>query len=186
MVAVGVALLAALCWQSYHAAESAWEESFWDSLVWRSKLYAQKAQGGLPDFSWIELWHMTSRRRGFGLSAAVNSNVSLVGSIRNPHISDDDRRAGAEIFRDRCQGCHGRHGSGGAGPRLNRSGLKHGDSDLALYTVIRDGIPETAMGRADLSVLERWQVVSYVRTLQLHQPNHHDVCPLCLEDSDQP
>ena len=173
-VFAGVAVLTILSWQSYRAVASAWEDTFWDSLVWRSKLYAQKATGKLPNFSWAELWHMTSRRRGFGLSATVNDDVSLLGSVRNPHITDSDRRAGARIFRAKCQECHGQDGSGGMGPSLDHSGLSHGDSDLALYAVIRDGIPNTAMAATDLSVLQRWQVVTFIRTLQLRLSNSHE------------
>ena len=56
---------------------------------------------------------------------------------------------------------------GGMAPALNHSGLKHGDSDLAIYKVLRDGVPDTSMAPVPLGFKERWQVVGYVRALQL-------------------
>ena len=58
-------------------------------------------------------------------------------------------------------------GEGEHGPALNHGGLKHGDSDLAIYKVLRDGIPDTPMVPVPLGFAERWQVVGYVRALQL-------------------
>ena len=75
--------------------------------------------------------------------------------------------AGARIFRENCAVCHGGEGTGGHGPALNHSGLKHGDSDLAIYKVVRDGVPDTPMVPVPLDFTERWQVVGYVRALQL-------------------
>ena len=75
--------------------------------------------------------------------------------------------AGARIFREHCAVCHGGEGAGGHGPALNHSGLKHGDSDLAIYKVVRDGVPDTPMVPVPLGFTERWQVVGYVRALQL-------------------
>ena len=66
--------------------------------------------------------------------------------------------------------CHGGDASGWRAPPLNRPGLKHGDSDLALYKVVRDGIPGTPMMSADLTWSQRWQVVGYMRTLQINGP----------------
>ena len=57
--------------------------------------------------------------------------------------------------------------NGGLAPRLNHSGLKHGDSDFAIYKIVRDGIPQTGMAAVAMSPQERWQVIGYLRTLQL-------------------
>jgi hypothetical protein len=42
----------------------------------------------------------------------------------------------------------------------------HGDSDLAMYKVLRDGVPGTAMVSPGLSFVERWQVIGSLQTLQ--------------------
>ncbi len=62
--------------------------------------------------------------------------------------------------------CHGSGGSSLHAPPLDKPGLRHGDSDLALYTITRDGIKGTAMAPVDLAWQQRWQVVAYVRSLQ--------------------
>ena len=81
---------------------------------------------------------MTRQQGGFGLEG-ISDGLSWEGSVRNPYITQDDINAGAHTFRENCAVCHGGEGTGGHGPALNRSGLKHGDSDLAIYKVLRDG-----------------------------------------------
>jgi Cytochrome c len=88
------------------------------SIAWRAEVYARKARGEIPDLSWSELWQMTRARRGFGLGRVVSYGSSLEGSVWNPYLSDEDRQAGAQIFRERCSACHGDDGSGLHGPPL--------------------------------------------------------------------
>ncbi|HTV55243.1 MAG TPA: PQQ-binding-like beta-propeller repeat protein [Terriglobia bacterium] len=139
----------------------------WQMISWRLDLFARKAKGDVPELSWRELWFMTHARGGFGLEGFVRQGFSLEGSIANPYVTSDDHQSGARIFRDRCAMCHGNEGSGGEAPRLNRSGLSHGDSELAKYMVTRDGIPHTGMAPVPMSVKERWQLVGYLTTLQV-------------------
>lgn len=81
---------------------------------------------------------------------------------------------GARIFRERCTGRHGIDGSGGSvGPSLTRSAYNHGDSDLAIYEVLRDGISGTAMPRAGLPLRELLQVTAHVKMLQSHLSEDH-------------
>lgn len=128
------------------------------------ELYARKALGGVPDLSWPELVEMTNPSNGFVLAATVTEGRSLAAAVINPYVSAEDRTAGAAIFRGRCEACH--DGSGARAPLLDRP-LKHGDSDLAIYKVLRDGIPGTPMASsADLSFADRWRVVGYIRSLQ--------------------
>lgn len=138
----------------------------WQMVSWRAHLFAQKAEGVLPDLSWRELWFMTHVRGGFGLEAFVNGRFSLDGAIVNRYVTEADHRSGAGIFREHCVRCHGNDATGGAAPALNRPGLSHGDSDLAKYLVTRDGIPGTAMAPVPMSAEERWQLVGFLRTLQ--------------------
>jgi len=146
----------------------------WETVSWRAHLFASKAAGGVPDLSWRELWLMTRARGGFGLEGFVTRGLSLEGALANPFVTIDDHRSGAAIFRERCGVCHGNDGTGGAhAPALNRSGLSHGDSDLALYKVVRGGIPDTAMPVIAMTPRERWQVVGFLRTLQLATSSQH-------------
>lgn len=138
----------------------------WNKILWRAKLFARKAQGDVPDLSWRELWFMTHVRGGFALETFVALGSSLDGSVRNAFNTRDDYQAGGQIFRERCAVCHGNEATGGMAPALNHSVLRHGDSDLAMYKVVRDGIPKTGMAPVATSIQERWQVVGYIRALQ--------------------
>jgi len=138
----------------------------WETVSWRAHLFARKAEGAVPDLSWRELWFMTRVRGGFGLEGFVRGGYSLQGALVNPYVTDNDHQSGARIFRERCAACHGNNGTGERAPALNRSGLSHGDADMAIYKVIRDGIPQTAMAAVAMSPQERWQVIGYLRTLQ--------------------
>jgi alcohol dehydrogenase (cytochrome c) len=140
----------------------------WKSVSWRTHLFVHKVEGEIPDLSWSELWFMTRVPGGFGMEAFVGEGFSLEAAVKNPFATSDDHQSGARIFRQRCAVCHGNDGIGGAyAPRLNRTGLGHGDADLAIYKVVRDGIPHTAMMPVAMSAKERWQIVGYLRTLQL-------------------
>jgi alcohol dehydrogenase (cytochrome c) len=158
-------------WKSFVGLESVSNEKIWNSFSWRAQLYLKKAQGGVPEVSWIELWELTRPGSGFLWAEGISMEASLRSSAGS---SESDREAGARIFRERCTGCHGSDGSGGLhGPSLARPRYKHGDSDLAIYKVLRDGIPGTAMPNANLSLRERLQVTAAVRMLQLHSSEDH-------------
>jgi len=138
----------------------------WKAVSWRAHLFTRKAEGDVPDFSWRELWFMAHVRGGFGLENFVALGSSLDGSVRNAFNTRDDYQAGGQIFRERCAVCHGNEATGGMAPALNHSVLMHGDSDLAMYRVVRDGIPKTGMAPFTMSIQERWQLVGYIRALQ--------------------
>jgi alcohol dehydrogenase (cytochrome c) len=142
-------------------------EDIWQKLSWRVKLFTLKLTGEVPEFSWNELLQMTQQQGGFGLEGMTRDGLSLEGSLLNPHVAQDDVSTGARIFREYCALCHGGEGSGGHGPALNHSGFKNGDSDMAIYKVLRDGVPDTPMVPVPLGFTQRWQVVGYLRALQL-------------------
>ncbi len=153
-------------WQSAVGLESVSNEKIWRSFSLRARLCLQKAMGGVPELSWTELWALMRPESGVHWAEGRSVEGSLVYSST---ASEGDRAAGACIFRKRCTGCHGSDGSGGLhGPSLTRSGYKRGDSDLAIYKVLRDGVPGTAMPSAALRPRELLQVVAHVRTLQVH------------------
>jgi alcohol dehydrogenase (cytochrome c) len=168
------------------AAGATWKFSAIPSLSWRAHLFARKAEGGLPDLSWRELWFMTRVRGGFGLENFVTRGYSLEGALANPYVTNDDHQTGARIFHEHCSVCHGNDGTGGRGPALNRLGLRHGDGDLAIYKVVRDGIPQTAMAAVTMSPQERWQVIGYLRTLQpTASPLRTQLPPLDIHVTDE-
>ena len=164
---VGITIAAAFKLKSQNSSDSAANGWTWDNISWRAQLFARKAEGDLPDLSWRELWFMTHVRGGFGLEGFVKRGFSLEGSLDNPFETTADHQNGDRIFRERCAVCHGDEGTGGHAPQLSHLGLNHGDSDVAIYKVTRDGIPQTGMAPVPMSPQERWQLVGYVRTLQL-------------------
>ena len=153
-------------WKSLLGLGSASNEQIWHGLSCRLRLYVQKAQGDIPQLSWTELWGLTLPGRGFICAEGASLAASLQFSASAGH---GDRRAGARIFRERCAVCHGTNGTGGpVGPSLTRSDYRHGDSDLAIFQVLRHGVPGTAMPKADLDIQSLLRVSAYVKMLQAH------------------
>jgi alcohol dehydrogenase (cytochrome c) len=181
VVVTGVTLLA----ESRSSLFTLPNEWTWKAVSWRAHVFERKAEGDIPDLSWRELWFMLHARGGFGLESFVKEGFSLEGALANPYFTSDDHESGALIFRERCVVCHGKDGTGGFGPRLNHSGLSHGDSDLAFYKIMRDGISQTGMAAVAMSPQERWQVVGYLRTLQLasSSKNTEQLPPLDIQVS---
>jgi putative heme-binding domain-containing protein len=73
---------------------------------------------------------------------------------------------GAFLFRGNCALCHGLGARGGSrGPDLTRGVWNHGGSDAEIFSTILGGIPGTLMPANDLTDLEAWEVVAYLRML---------------------
>ena len=155
-----------LYWHSLKDRDLVPNEQVSQKMWWRAQLFARKASGNIPELTWPELWEMSRHQGGFGLVRLV-VGVSPEGSVVNAYNTVNDNEAGGHIFAQRCAMCHGDNGVGRNGPALNRSGFKHGDSDLAIYKTVKNGVPGTAMVPVALSFKERWQVVGYLRSLSL-------------------
>ncbi len=163
LLLAGVMVVGAFHWSSLlHSTEG---------VTWRVRVFARKANGEVPDLSWSEFWQMAWHRGGFGLQGIVQG-LSADEAVNNPYDTNADYQAASHFFRERCEMCHGNDGVGGdIGPALNHLSFKHGDSDLAIYQVIRDGVPNTVMRPPRMSMVERWQLVAYVRHLQHNGAN---------------
>ncbi len=156
----------------------------WPAISWRAQIYLRKASGRVPELSWPELLKTTTHQGGFSLQSVIAVGQSVSGSLSNPYTSREDREAGSRIFEERCARCHGLDGRGALAPSLAQFGYKRGDSDLSIYRILTDGIPGTAMVSSDLSFVERWQVIGYLRTLQFHS-NNDELPPLNIEVSSE-
>jgi alcohol dehydrogenase (cytochrome c) len=142
-------------------------EEIWSAVFCRAQLYLQKAKGEVSEVSWAELWGLTLPGRGYHCTEGSSLESSLQFSAE---ASEDNREEGARIFHERCSVCHGVDGSGSPfAPALTRSQYNHGDSDLAIYKVLRDGIPATSMQSVGLTLLERLEVISQLKALQNQQ-----------------
>jgi alcohol dehydrogenase (cytochrome c) len=172
LVATGFLLIGLCASTLYWQLTNQKSDDTWARISCRAALYLEKAEGKVPDLSWFEIWAVSQPRMGFDCVEGTSWDAAFqFSSIANR----DDRRAGGSLFHDRCSGCHGNDGSGGTvGPSLTRSAYVHGDSDLAVYKTIRDGVPGTAMPRAQLSLSELLQVMSYVKSLQAHLPEEQE------------
>ena len=67
--------------------------------------------------------------------------MDLPNVDRNPHTTADDLALGKKLYAGRCAGCHGPGGDGGKGANLAVSQLPRASTDLALYRVVRYGLP---------------------------------------------
>lgn len=139
-------------------------EKMWSAMSCRAGLYVNKIEGKIPELSWADFWALSSKS-GIGFICAEGRAVLQFSSV----ATAGDRTMGAGIFHERCSGCHGNDGVGGSvGPSLTRSTYNHGDSDLAIYQVLRSGVAGTAMPPSGLSPTDLLRVIAYVRALQAH------------------
>lgn len=73
---------------------------------------------------------------------------------------------GRAVFRSNCAFCHGGDARGGRGPNLVSAPLTHGESDDAIKTVIREGVPGTSMPAfSDFTPEEVADLLAYLRSL---------------------
>jgi putative heme-binding domain-containing protein len=92
--------------------------------------------------------------------------------LTNPFNAPDDRRRGGEFFRSQCANCHGMDGKGGAGgPNLTMGSFRHAPTDEAMFRVITKGVPGTSMPGFSMNGREIWQIVAYIRSLNVTQSN---------------
>ena len=94
-------------------------------------------------------------------AGAVAQTRSLTAAGAN------DLAAGQRIFDAQCAWCHGAGGTGGTGPDLHRTQLRHAANDRELATIVRNGIPGTEMPSFTSALTEpmAWQTAAYVRSL---------------------
>jgi len=87
--------------------------------------------------------------------------------VRNPLARDPVAiAAGDKNFRERCALCHGIGGKGTArGSNLTRGTWAHGGRDSQIFETIRKGVPGTQMPPNDLTDVEVWQLVAFIRSL---------------------
>jgi putative heme-binding domain-containing protein len=99
----------------------------------------------------------------------ITAAISPGKSITQDQISKltaDDLAQGKKIFVGQCALCHGIGGTGGRGPALDGPGLPRTADNQALFSIIKNGIPQTEMPDAwQRTDREIWQVAGYVRSL---------------------
>jgi cytochrome c oxidase cbb3-type subunit 3 len=115
-------------------------------------------------------------RRALFLILAVSAAQA---GDENPLVRDPKAaKAGEYEFRINCAFCHGLGARGGGrGPDLTRARKKHATSDAAMFQIISNGIPGTAMpangtngqgiGMTDEEI---WQLIAYIRSVEVKAP----------------
>jgi len=99
-----------------------------------------------------------------GLIARRNPHAVII----NPRTGDADILTGSKLYANNCAACHGGDGKGSvATPPLAGVQLKHGISDWAIFRTIRYGVPDTAMAAHPLKDYELWQLVTYIRSMNV-------------------
>lgn len=166
---IGSFLILNSSYYQQYAPEFARQKStkqIWNRIAWRAEFYFRKATGGVPELSWAEIVHGTWPTTDFIDTIKLAEGESLDAAIFNPNVSREDVDAGKALFQKNCAACHGNDGTGGHAPSLAVDNYQVGTTDFSLYKTIRDGIPGTPMASFDFSIKERWQIISYLRTLQ--------------------
>ena len=135
-------------------------------LRWRAEVFVMKSTGELDDLSWSEVVRWSKPGSPVYLGELPKSR-SPYAAIENPRQSASDLEAGSQLFRARCSPCHGFEGEGISAPSLQQ--LRRGGSDWALFRIITQGIPSTAMLPHDIPETDVWQVASYVRSISKKQ-----------------
>lgn len=129
-------------------------------------------------------------------SATALSTIAAVGSILlvqlvpastaqspagekvNPFTGNAEaiKEGRALYLRHNCSGCHGVGGGGGMAVPLIDETWKFGDSDEALFKLIKGEIPESTMPKTWNSMPpdEVWKIIAYVRSLSKVDPGKVD------------
>ena len=100
-------------------------------------------------------------------AAAAQESTQVRADSRNPLGRDAAAvKAGDDLFHERCAVCHGQQAEGAMASNLQVARSVHRGSELALFELIRSGIPGTEMPpQSDLPEERLWQLVSYLRSL---------------------
>ena len=100
-------------------------------------------------------------------TAAAQESTQVRADSRNPLGRDAAAvKAGDELFHERCAVCHGQQAEGAMASNLQVARSVRRGTELALFELIRSGIPGTEMlPQSDLPEERLWQLVSYLRSL---------------------
>ncbi len=107
--------------------------------------------------------------RALALVCCAAASLAAAGRNRtNPYEGNAEAaQAGAKLFARHCAPCHGKNAEGrGRAPAL-RSPLIHDAPAEALFDTLTNGVMRRGMPSwAHLPEARRWQIVTYLKTLQ--------------------
>jgi putative heme-binding domain-containing protein len=91
--------------------------------------------------------------------------VPLAVAQTNAFNTPEGIGQGMALFQSRCTYCHGAHGEGGRGPDLTAGTYRHGSTNEALFSAVRNGISGTEMPAVGFNDDDSWRVVAYLRKI---------------------
>ena len=75
--------------------------------------------------------------------------------------------AGRDLYNKSCTACHGKDGAeGDRAPSLNANRRYFRLSEAAIFDVVKNGIPGTAMPDSGLPDLDLWRIVAFIRNIR--------------------
>ncbi|HEY4212236.1 MAG TPA: PQQ-binding-like beta-propeller repeat protein [Steroidobacteraceae bacterium] len=138
------------------------------SLRWRVEVVGLQLTGHIPDMRLGELLRLITPGAGQPNISRLLATRNPYAVVRVPSSEPDYIAAGAKTFQTECSACHGADAGGGPGaPALVGREFKHGESEWSLYRTVRYGIEKTAMMPHPLEWGRIWQVVAYIRSLDV-------------------
>jgi PQQ-dependent dehydrogenase (methanol/ethanol family) len=104
---------------------------------------------------------------GIGTATAFAQRPAMPDAQKNPFAENSSAvAAGAVLYQQTCQACHGGKAQGDRGPALASGNFRHGGEDGELFQTIRNGVPGTQMPAfSDLRTDNVWRIISYLRSL---------------------
>jgi alcohol dehydrogenase (cytochrome c) len=104
---------------------------------------------------------------GLWVAPSVAQRSERPDAQQNPFAGNRSAvTAGAVLYQQTCQACHGGKAQGDRGPALATGNFHHGGEDSELFQTIRNGIPGTQMPAfSDLPTDNVWRIISYLRSL---------------------
>lgn len=138
-----------------------------DALRWRLKVAWLVGTGQVTDLGLVETLPMLKPGSPYWLKGLPETR-NPYASIRNPYASDADVAAGEKVFAHECASCHAPDTHGGqVAPTLIGRSYTYGDSDWAVFRTVQRGVPTTAMPPHDWPDTRIWQVIGYLRSINV-------------------
>lgn len=104
----------------------------------------------------------------FSVASDFAQDKSTQKKITNPFAKDKTAiEAGRVQFNSGCADCHGPTGQGGRGPRLAEVYRVQRMPDAKMFEIIQKGLAGTEMPPSALSDEKLWQLVSFIRSLNV-------------------
>ena len=109
----------------------------------------------------------------FPQTAGFHDAPPSASQTKNPLAHQADAvKTGAAIFEKKCSLCHGPNGEGKSGvPSLARTSVQSASDGAIFWFITKGDIPAGMPSWSSLTEKERWQVVSYVKSLGRVKPN---------------